>query len=341
MGGPQNDVANAAAYDADGNTCVTGAFRGTATFGSATLTSVGNTDAFVAAYDPAGATLWAFAIRGPGAEIGNDILVERGLLHVTGSFSNGADFDPTGGFIPPNSGGRDAFVATYELLTTGPLLLWVVPIGGSGNDSGEDLGMHPLSPTNVWATGTFRGTAAFGGGVITSVGGSPDAYVAGFNAITGGLWGTWSVGGPGNDAGYGIDLARPNNPCITGHFQGTADFDPSGAVSTLSAFGALDAYVACYGAFAPPSYPFVPFAPFQIGGPTFDRGTDIAAGGQQLYVTGGFTNTANFNGPSFTSAGNVDAFVAAYDFGGSPLWVTPFGAARRAVRRYANTTFGG
>jgi len=59
-GGVNNDEALDIAQDAAGNAVVTGFFKGSATFGSVTLNSVGGSqDVFVAKYDTNGNVLWA------------------------------------------------------------------------------------------------------------------------------------------------------------------------------------------------------------------------------------------------------------------------------------------
>ena len=58
-GGASGDRGVATAVDAAGNSYVTGFYKGTATFGSFTLTSAGSFDVFVAKYDAGGNVLWA------------------------------------------------------------------------------------------------------------------------------------------------------------------------------------------------------------------------------------------------------------------------------------------
>jgi len=66
-GGTDIDIGRAIATDGSGNSIVTGEFRGTATFGDTTLTSVGSSfDIFIAKYDGDGNFLWVVQAGGLG-----------------------------------------------------------------------------------------------------------------------------------------------------------------------------------------------------------------------------------------------------------------------------------
>ncbi len=329
VGGPQNDVANATHYDDLGNTYLVGAFRTTADFDPSPailpLTSVGNTDAFVASYDAGGAVRWAFALSSPGREAALDVQHQNGVLYVTGHYEGSVDFDPGSATVfAPVGGGLDAFVAAYDVTGTSPVLLWVAPIFGPGEQIGQDLDIHPLPPFNVWVTGSLKAGADFGGPILVSAG-DRDIFVAGYDALTGTTYDAFRLGAGGLDEGLGLSLVRPNLPCITGRFRNTVDFDPSGGVFNLTAAGE-DAFVACY-VDIPAGNPtiFGSFAPFRIGGPSIDRGYDLTTPPNRVVVTGTFVGTADFGGPLFTSNGAADAFVASYDLSAAPQWVVPFG----------------
>lgn len=331
VGGSQADMANGVYYDDTGNSYLVGAFRGTADFdpstGVVSLTSAGNTDGFIAVYDPVGALLFLAHIRGPGRETVNDVIFRNGIVYVTGYYEAGADFGNS--IVPPNLGSRDAYVAAYSSASGILAPIWVAPISGPSDQIGEDLDVHPLFPSNVWATGSFRSTTNFGGITYTSAG-NTDIFVAGYDPLTGVLFDAFQLGSTDRDAGLGLSLMRPDLPCITGYFRGLVDFDPSGGVFNIASAGNDDGFVACYLDPTPGSPTLLPpFNAFRIGGPGLDRGYDVdinlAAGGIVVNVTGGFFGTATFNGPSFTSNGSLDAFVASYDFTATPLWVVPFG----------------
>jgi len=63
-GGSTYDLGNCIVTDINGNNYVGGNFYGTITFGSTTLTSAGDSDAFIVKYDASGTALWAKSIGG-------------------------------------------------------------------------------------------------------------------------------------------------------------------------------------------------------------------------------------------------------------------------------------
>ncbi len=101
LGAVPGDVA----VDGPGNVYLTGAFSGTQTYGSETLTAQGPADVLVAAFDPAGAWRWATGGDaydpadgvpgkggGPGDDRGLGIAVGSGSVLVAGSFQDTATF---------------------------------------------------------------------------------------------------------------------------------------------------------------------------------------------------------------------------------------------------------
>ncbi|RPD44112.1 gliding motility-associated C-terminal domain-containing protein [Hymenobacter sediminis] len=94
-GGTGFDGGDNIAADAAGNVYATGIFSGTATFGSVTLTSQGDTDVYLAKYNPQGQLLWIRPAGGPGTDTVFDLAVDdAGNAWITGYFSSAAD-DPS------------------------------------------------------------------------------------------------------------------------------------------------------------------------------------------------------------------------------------------------------
>jgi len=158
-----------AATDGSGNVLVTGLFYTSASFGSTTLTSVGDGDVFVAKYDTAGNVLWARSGGSASFDYGSGVATDgSGNVFVTGTAWDGAIF---GGTTLTSAGSTDIFVAKYDAAGN---VLWARSAGGAASDSG--WGAATDGSGNVLVTGDFRDSASFGGTTLTSAGGT-DIFV--------------------------------------------------------------------------------------------------------------------------------------------------------------------
>jgi hypothetical protein len=116
MGGPGNDIAQALAVDAVGNTVVAGLFGlspsgnpSPATFGATQLTSQGGYDVFVAKLSPAGQWLQAVGAGGAGWDTATSL-----ALDAAGNITVGGYHGPSAGFGPTtltSPSAQTAFVA--------------------------------------------------------------------------------------------------------------------------------------------------------------------------------------------------------------------------------------
>ncbi|TAL63049.1 MAG: T9SS type A sorting domain-containing protein [Bacteroidetes bacterium] len=295
--------------DAGNNVLVTGAF-GNATIdfdpggGVANLTGSGVGDAFVAKYNSSGIYQWAFNIgNGAGGVNGKSISTDPGNnVYITGSF-NGffVDFDPGAGTVTRGSDGGggspgDLFVAKYN--ASGGFQ-WVFTMGSSGSPD-EGRGISIDAGNNVLVAGHRNGRILF----------------AKLNSSGVQQWLFYTAAGSGVDYGEGIDTDAANNVYITGMFQGTVDFDLGAGTANLISAGNNDIFVAKYD----PSGNYI--CAFKIGAGTDDRGYGIVSdGGNNVYVTGTFWNTPDFDPGAGTinlTASNYDIYVAAYTMTGCP-----------------------
>ena len=98
MGGSEEDFAYDLTCDADGNSFITGGFRGSCDFGGTILTSVGSDDIFVAKVNPQGGLEWVVQAGGPnlgGSEFDRGLgigIKSDGNAVVTGGFFGQATF---------------------------------------------------------------------------------------------------------------------------------------------------------------------------------------------------------------------------------------------------------
>jgi len=217
----------------DGSSIVTGKFRGTATFGSTTLTSAGGMcvegyfkrclDVFTAKMNADGTWAWATKAGGTENDYGRGIsTLPDGSSIVTGNFSGTATFGST---TLTSAGSTDLFTAKMNADGT---WAWAAKAGGTGNDSGDGISALPDGSSIV--TGNFSGTATFGSTTLTSTG-NTGVVTAKMNADGTWAWAT-TAGGAAFDEGWGISALSDGSSVVTGYFQGTAIFGSTTLTST-------------------------------------------------------------------------------------------------------------
>ncbi|MBK8965968.1 MAG: SBBP repeat-containing protein [Lewinellaceae bacterium] len=326
------DQGYAVAYDASGNVYVTGSFAGTADFdpgpGTANLTSAGGDDIFVAKYDASGNYIWANRIGGTGGDIGYGLAVDgSGNVHVTGYFSgSNVDFDPGPGTENLSSaGGIDIFFAKYDASGN---YVWANRVGGTSGEQGRGIAVDGIG--NVHLTGSFRGNNVDfdpGPGIVNLSSNSftTDIFIAKYDASGNYVWANRVGSSNGlSDVGYGLALDVSGNVHVTGHFTGTADFDPGAGTANLTSAGNIDIFIAKYDASG--NYVWAN----RVGGSGSDTGNSLAVDGSgNVHLTGFFQATVDFDpgaGPAnLTSIGNVDIFIAKYNASGNYVWAKQVG----------------
>jgi hypothetical protein len=198
-------------------------------------------------------------------------------------------------------------------------------MGGTSSETANAIAMDGTG--NVYITGYYFGTSDFDPGVgtasLSSVSGTQDIFIAKYDASGNYLYAK-SIGGTSNDRGQSITVDGSGNVYITGYFTGTADFDPSASTANVATIGSNDIFLAKYDASG--NYVYAK----GIGGTGDDRGMDIAIdGSDNLYITGNFSTTADFDPSASTaslvSAGGTDVFVAKYDASGNYVYARALG----------------
>lgn len=144
IGGTGTDIGASVSLDLSGNIYVTGNYNGTVDFdpgiGTHTLTSMGNTDAYILKLDPLGNFKWVKQIGGTSDDASSSITLDpTGNIYTTGSYSNIVDFGSgTSTSILTSAGGYDSFV----------LKLSPSPVGIEENSSStSSINIYP-NPNN-------------------------------------------------------------------------------------------------------------------------------------------------------------------------------------------------
>lgn len=313
IGGTLNDGCSGIEMDSAGNLYVTGDFWGTIDAdpgpGQFNVSSVGDTDGYIAKLDSNGTLLWAGRVGGPG----HDNLMAVALdssnnVWLSGRFRQSGDFDPgPGSSTLTSAGGYDAFVV--KLSSSGTLLL-AERVGSTGDDVGSLNGLRTDSAGNVYFAGSFQGTADFdpGSGTanLVSAGGS-DAFILKLDNAGGYVW-AGALGGSGSDRAFGLALDSSANVYVTGQFQGSGDFDPGAALFQLTGAGSQTAFVAQFDA----NRNFIWAGAMAANGGAGEA-IDVDSFGN-VYTTGLFAGTADFDPGLGTanrsSVGGNDAYLS-------------------------------
>lgn len=302
------DVASDVAVDGAGNVVMTGRVEGAADLGG--TMSCPAYSGFVVKFSPMGAPLWSRCFPGGG---GKTIAVDAGgNVVVAGYFFGTSDF---GGGALTSAGGYDIFIAKYS--PTGSHL-WSRRFGsptpnGAITETASALTVDAAG--NLVVTGTFDGTADFGGGPLPAVAYN-DIFVAKYSAAGAHLWSRHAASAAGQIYGNGVAVDAVGNVVVTGSLYSTADLG-GGPLPVVFGRGILLAKFSSLGTHLwSRSY----------GGWLYDSGSAVAVdGGGDIIMTGQFGNAADFGNGTLVTVGNNDIFLAKFTGNGAPLWSRSFG----------------
>jgi len=245
-----------------------------------------------------------------------------GNVYTTGIFNGTADFDPgTGTYTLTSAGSGDIFISKLDASGN---FVWAKNMGGTSDDYGLSVAVDASG--NVYTTGEFQGASDFDPGTgtynLTSAGGT-DIFVSKLDASGNFVWAK-NMGGINQDKGRSIAVDASGNVHSTGHFQGTADFDPGTGTYNLISAGLDDIFISKLDA----SGNFV-WAK-SMGGASDDYGLSVAVDASgNVHGTGYFQGAADFDPGtgtySLTSSGGYDIFVSKLNASGNFVWAKNMG----------------
>jgi hypothetical protein len=323
------DIPHSVVTDANNNIILTGYFSGTCDFdpsaGVTSRTSNGGRDAYIAKFDVNGNFQWVITY-------GADSLDDAFNLDVDAS----GNIYWTGVIEGTVSVGTSTYVTQNEDIIFGKInslgtLQWTKSVGGSGTDEGSGIIID--NNGDLIHTGYFQTTVDFdpNGGVtnVTSAGGY-DTYFGKYNTNGNLIW-IKKIGGAGADIGApgGITIDNLNNIYIAGNAGANCDYDPNAGTITYPMNGVTDWFVAKF------DNNGNHILSFTVGGPGQDQAHRLSVDNQQnIYVTGWFRTSANFNpnGTALNLTGNCtggghDGYIAKYNSSGVCIWAKQFGGA--------------
>ncbi len=286
VGGSGSDLGWGVGLDATANVYVTGTFSGSnidfdPTGSTATKSSNGSGDIFIAKYTSGGIYNWAINAGGTSSDVGFSIAVDAsGNSFVSGTFQGSADFDPGASTANvTSSGGNDIFVSKYN---SAGVYQWAFKIGGSASDDSwyksTDISLD--CSNNVYIAGGFASTNVDfdpgAGSKILSSAGSKDIFVAQYTT-NGNYLCALKVGQSAEDDAYGIAVSQ--NGChVVGRFQGTAmNFNPAGTAKNISSTTWSDVFIGKYDMCQPPNLNFA----------TITGNHDVCSGNSLSLTAGG------------------------------------------------------
>ena len=195
------------------------------------------------------------------------------------------------------------FVVQYDSAGN---FVWAASGGGNGPDAGTAVGADLYG--NIFVTGYFNETATFHNSQEQSKGGN-NMFIAKYSPL-GYQFYVHVVSSDGNITPNGMGLDGSGNVYLCGEFNGKAVFDGKSMTSNGD-----DGFVAAYDNSLNINWIN------QMGGSGNDAAFGVVSDWQSnIFVTGVFTGSADFNGSGLTSTGNTDIFLVKYDAAGRVLW---------------------
>jgi len=139
----------------NGEILITGEFQGRPSFDGHVISSRGNSDMFLAAYDANGNNQWALSGGGPEDDIGRGIAHDTsGNIFVIGDYGGSATFPP---FSISGNGFSEVFLTSYD--QTGSTTRWVRSVGSYENDRGRGVACDNAG--NIYSCGEYVDSAEF------------------------------------------------------------------------------------------------------------------------------------------------------------------------------------
>ena len=286
------------AVDNAGSVLITGNFQNSVDFGGGPLVSGGSVDLFLVKLDQAGEHLWSKSF-GDALPQGDIAIAVDGTdkILIAGSFFGSVDFGG-GPLTAPIFGA--VFVAKLD--TTGAFL-WAKSFDGVTFGARAYIAVDGMG--NIFVAGDFHDSVNFGGGLITSAGGS-DLFVAKFSGTGEHIW-AMRFGDAGSQTVAGLTVDDAGNVLVAGSFGGTVDFG-GGVLTSADAFDFYAAKLDTAGEH---------IWSMRIGGasgPDSEGNITVAADGMgSALLVGSFSNPADFGGGPLMSDGGLDLFAAKLD----------------------------
>lgn len=297
------------ALDAGGNIFLAGSCKLNEKFGTATISSAGQEDVFLAKYSSNGTFQWIRQAGGTYSDDTKDLGVDGdGNVYITGFVKGNVVF---GGENFNGNIDYDIFIAKYKSDGTFQWLRRAV-----SKDTDNVGGLVVDTNGKLTIIGHFQDAISFNITTLNSVGGSDDVFVARYDSTGNLIWAN-ALGGAGDQTGVDIALDAKNELYICGNFTGTATLGSS----TFQSAGGSDIFIAkIYNTTGSVEWAS------KAGGPANDICNSMAADSNgNVYITGDFGEDAAFGGTIIYGKAFEEIFVAKYNSKGDFIWVKEMG----------------
>ncbi|MDF2437485.1 MAG: hypothetical protein K0Q95_1861 [Bacteroidota bacterium] len=306
-GGSLAEDTKAVATDKDGNIFVTGNFySSTITFGSFTLSNVGQNDVFLVKYDKSGNVLWARSAGGTGYDLGKAVATDdAGNVYIAGNFqSPSISFGST---TLVNAGAEDVFIAKFN---AAGVIQYEYRLGNTGSDQG--FGIATDGSGAVYITGSYNNSISLGSAMVSSAGGN-DVFVLKLS-LAGTVQWMKTAGGPSGDNPGGITVDRAGNAIVTGGYYSTAMTFGTTVINNVAASN-YQIFTAKYSSAG--NVLWAQSCGSTTTDVTYNVTTDTAS---NVYICGYISASFNFGGTALNSTGTTDIFLGKYSPAGAEIW---------------------
>lgn len=217
-GGTSADAGLSLATDSLGDVYATGRFMsnainfGTGSHGNASAAN----DFFVVKYNSSGTAQWSFSNGGASDDYGDDIMVNKQGIFITGGFTSAS---VTFGTTTLNNAAPTLGDVLLAKFNYGGIPQWAKKAGGTDMDWGYDVVSDAAG--NIYLCGTFASnTIPFGTINVNNVApGYRDMFIAAYDGSGNPLWAT-GAGGSFEEAAYGISVnASASDIYVAGFFN--------------------------------------------------------------------------------------------------------------------------
>ena len=322
--------------DPFGNIYIAGGFVNTLTFPTSpsptVLTSAGESDIFIAKYDPAGNVVWAKRAGSIHGDVAWSIKYDGfGSLYIAGSFTESTDFEGTI-ITNPVANASNIVLAKYNAITGG--FQWVRHGAGADGYSRQAFDVTVDQNGDPYITGEICNATTFAPLPTLDLSNRWwDIFVVKYNSAGVIQWQT-SAGSP--DAGYnlecgnGIAVDQSGNVFVTGRMNGSTSYPTMFGTIPLVSNGGGGFYESDY--FLAKYNPSTSSWEWAVNGGgtesspySTDYGSKVSLDNYgNAYVNGVLNSaTSTFGSSSITQLGSRGYFVAKYSSLGNLSWVNP------------------